>query len=984
MVTIRLNNILFVSTCLCIGALSFAGCGLFRAGVVPPPHMESREPVRVPPVSQPPLHIEELPPDSLLQDGDGTIHPAMTSTWVDSVLAGLSLRRKVAQMIVPFTYSNTDGKKLRELREQVRELGVGGVIISLGDKSNAEALVDTLQSWSSVPLMISADFENGLTMRLTGATEFPSLMALGAADDPDLAYAMGRAVAEEAREVGVHQNYSPVADVNNNPDNPVINVRSFGEDAPRVASLAEAYMRGLQDGRMIATAKHFPGHGDTDVDSHNDLPVIAHSAARLDSVELFPFRRLIDAGVLSVMLGHLAVPAVEPDSTRPATASAALIDTLLRARLGFHGLVVTDALNMKALTRRFRSNGAVAMEAARAGADVLLMPVDAEDAVNAVSKAVEDGLISAESIDRRVRRILVYKEWLGLAHQRVPDRARSGIATDSARAALAHSIARRTVTLVKNDSGALPLPRVLPGRTGCISFLHGKENGDEQRFSSLLAASAPGIHRFTAENTIPPKAARALLDSLRRLDMLIVASFVNVRTGAGSIALSEDQQDLMEQVRSMRIPVVLLSFGSPYTGKTLPWIPSYICSYGDDLPSLETTIDVLFGAVNPSGRLPVSLPGYAPRGHGLSYPLANTLDAAVTSHVFRRVDSLVNLKIRERAFPGAQLLVIHKGTIVHERCFGMVSYDTNDAVTQATMYDLASLSKVVSTTTAAMKLWETGRLDLDAPVARYIPSFARNGKAHVTIRHLLTHSAGLPPFKPYFTFCTDAAQALDTIFASPLDYVPGTRTVYSDLGMITLAKVIERITGIPLDIYARELIFAPLGMSATMYTPPDSLVDRCAPTEYDAAWRKRLLRGTVHDETAALLGGVAGHAGLFSTARDLGRFALMLIGGGELDGSRIVRRTTIDMFTRRQGASSRALGWDTKSSLGSSAGRYFSTRAFGHTGFTGTSLWIDRDAGIAVVFLTNRVHPTRENRVLLGFRPILHDAVREALSRIGE
>ncbi|MBL0175577.1 MAG: serine hydrolase [Ignavibacteria bacterium] len=974
---------------LAASAAASTGCAAINRFFAPKPKPAPVKVVAPVPVAaaQPALpRVEDLPPDSLLRDDDVAMHPSTASVWVDSLLHALTMREKVAQMIVPFAFSNIEGKKLRDLKSAIVEKKVGGVIISTGSVDEAKRLVDSMQGWARTPLLISADFENGLTMRLAGATEFPSLMALGATRDPALAYEAGRATAREARAVGVLQNYSPVVDVNSNPLNPIINIRSFGEDPAQVASMAEAFMRGLQDGRVIATVKHFPGHGDTETDTHIDMPVLRHSLARLDSVELLPFRRLVDAGVLSVMSGHLAVPAIDSDSARPSTLSPVMLDSLLRGSMGFRGLIVTDALNMKGVTKKYR-NGGAAKHAVLAGVDVLLMPPDIDEAIDAVAGAVGSGEISEAVIDHSVRKILLYKEWLGLSARRAPDRTLADTVTNgSEHRALAERIARRAITLVKNEDALLPLAPAPARKVVLLSLLHGRDGEDAGRFTPIMDASFGGLRSFDVEAKLTARQRVALLDSLRGADLVIIASFINGRNGAGGVVLSEDQQALLDRAGALGKAAVLCSFGSPYVVTSMPWVRAYVCAYGSDTPSMHAARDVLLGAVHPVGTLPVSIPGIAARGEGLRFATPLSAASAMPERIapaFAEVDALIREQIAAHAFPGAQLAVVKDGEVVHLRCYGALKYDSSAAVSPSTMYDIASMTKVVATTTAAMKLVEEGKLDLDRTVASYIPAFGANGKQNVTVRNLLVHNSGLPAFRLYYTFCRSGKEVLDSIYASRLDYATGTRMVYSDLGIITLGKIVEAVAGISLDVYAQAMLFGPLGMAHTMFTPPESLRALCAPTEMDTVWRKRLVQGAVHDETAALLGGVAGHAGLFSTAADLARFARMLLAGGELDGARIVQASTIAQFTKRQGASSRALGWDTRSTAGSSAGRYFSSRSFGHTGFTGTSIWIDPDARVAVVFLTNRVHPTRENRRLIGFRAVLHDAVRQALSSMG-
>ena len=917
------------------------------------------------------------------------------SVWADSVLASLDWRRTIAQLLIPFSYSDRSAKTLGRMRIAAREFGVGGVLLSRGSVSDARALIDSIESWSVVPMLISADFEHGPGMRLDGGLALPSMMAMAATRNTDLIYRAGRAVAEASCEIGVRMNFAPVADVNSNPRNPIINTRSFGEQPGLVADMAEAYMRGLQDGGMIATAKHFPGHGDTHEDSHTGLPLVYADAARLDSIELPPFRRLIDAGVTAVMSGHLAVPSLTGDSTLPATLTAAIMDTLLRRKLGFRGLVVTDAMNMRALTRTNVANLPAA--AVKAGADVLLIPGELGETIDSISAAVARGEIDSLRVRQSALRILEAKHMLGLSQPACGPDSVSTLQPDTGAvytpvrgamptrasfntAELAGHIADEALTLLRNTNALLPLGD--SSRVTVVSFVRKGEPDEARAFIARMRERFPRTRAVIIERKPRREALNALRDSLRGAGVIVFAAHISVVNASGSIGLSDEQLRILTQAGEQRVPRVLLSLGTPYVLEALPAAEAMICTYGDDHASIDAAVRSLAGDISPRGKLPVSIPGIAACGDGLTYPHVATAGGLVDHAAFTRVDSLIQEQILRKSTPGAQLAVLRGDTLLYLKSYGRMSYDSAAAeVDDSTLYDIASLSKVVVTTTAAMQLVEDDRLQLDSTVAYYLPEFAVNGKTHIRIRNLLMHDSGLEAFRPFHMSSVPDSAVLDSILTAPLAYATGSKTVYSDFGMITLGKVIERISGQTLDAYAREHIFTPLAMSHSGYNPPDSQRQRCAPTEVDRVWRKRLVQGTVHDETAALLGGVAGHAGVFSTAADLARFARLLLGGGSLDGRRIVGASTLASFTTRQSTrSGRSLGWDLRSASGSSAGQYFSMRSFGHTGFTGTSIWVDPVARVAVVFLTNRVHPTRDNKQLPRFRAALHDAVREALA----
>jgi beta-glucosidase-like glycosyl hydrolase/CubicO group peptidase (beta-lactamase class C family) len=905
-------------------------------------------------------------------------YPVSRSAWIDSALARLSARQRIAQLLLPFSFTNLEEKTLRALSRSVRMEGVGGVLLSRGTEADARVLIDSLQRWAEIPLLLTADFENGPGMRLKGALELPSMMALAATHSPDLAYRAGRAVAEEALDLGFHMNFAPVADINSNPANPIINIRSFGEDRELVADMAEAYARGMQDAGLIATAKHFPGHGDTDVDSHTGLPLVPATTARLDSVELYPFRRLVDAGILAVMTAHIALPALTGDSTLPATLSSVVLDSLLRKEMGFRGLIVSDAMNMKALTRTGISNLPAA--ALAAGTDLLLIPGDIEETIDSVLAAIARGALDSARVQRSVRRVLGYKQW-AQRHRMTVDSTGTRLERRARNRRLAEQIAARAATLLRNDGGLLPL-RLAGKRVGIISLVRRSEPDGADVLRRELASRGAQVSSVTLPMRNGRDAARWVRDSLPEMDLLLLASYITVADGSGSIGFSDSQRETLQRVLRSPSPTVLLAFGSPYVVSMVEDVPAQMVLYGDDAPSVRAAVKVLTGDIEATGTLPVHIPERYAYGSGVHMDVVPA--RASVAAAFSIVDSLVEARIAAHAFPGAQLAVLCGGGTLYTRSYGTLSYDSaSPPVTDTTLYDIASLTKVVATTTATMRLVDDGRLHLDSSVAHYLPEFAVNGKERITVRNLLLHNSGLPAYHLFYTMTTDGAVVLDSIMnAAPL-YAAGRRTVYSDLGMITLGKVIERVTGESLQRFMQQEFWQPMRMRHTMFCPPDSLRTSSAPTEADDYWRRRLVQGEVHDENAALLGGIAGHAGVFSTARDLARFIRMIMQGGELDGMRYLDASTVRRFTRRQSAvSTRALGWDTRSVTGSSSGHYFSMKSYGHTGFTGTSIWVDPAANMAVVFLTNRVHPTRRNKALPRFRSVLHDAVREALQEM--
>jgi len=924
------------------------------------------------------------------------------SDWVGETLASLTLERKVAQMVFvrAYGYYQNDGTdRMRRLFELVADRGVGGVCLFQGDIHTSALLINRLQEMAAVPLLVSADFEWGAAMRIRRSTRFPEAMALGASRDTLLAYRMGRRIAAEARAIGVHQVYAPVADVNNNPLNPVINTRSFGENPSLVASMASAVARGLQEGGVIATAKHFPGHGDTDVDSHLGLPFMRHSRGRLDSVELVPFRRLVADGVASVMIAHCDIPSLGGRTGVPATLSPNAVDSLLVRDMGFRGLIVTDAMDMAGLTKNYSPDSA-AILAVEAGVDVLLLPEDVEASVSALVRAVSSGRISEARIDRSVRKILELKEWAGLSDYRPTDLAAvSSVVSSDSSLRLAAEIARKSVTLLKNES-------LLPLGSGRKNLAHvivsdGEEYRTEinrpsawwpnERVGDYYAGLVKARWARTQTYRLDPASDTSAFETVRKkaaaAGTVVVSVFAKVRSGSGGTGLPPNLVERVVKIITANPRTAVVTFGNPYILPDLPGARAYLCAYSDAEATSEAAAEALFGEIPTMGRLPVTLGEVAPYGSGIVSGQAalrhdSPEESGVDPLLLARVDSVVASAIADSAFPAAELVAVRDNAVIIDRAYGHMTYDPGaPGITTGNLFDIASMTKVFATTAAVMKLFDEGKISLDDRASSFIPALANGPKAAITIQHLLSHRAGFPPFRNYFLTCTSPAQELDSVYATELVARPGDSTIYSDFGFIVLGKIVEAVTGTGLDRYVDSVFYSPLGMSSTMFLPGAEDRERAVPTEFDSLYRHALVRGVVHDENAYALGGVSGHAGLFSTASDLAVFVQMILNGGTYGGTRYLRPSTIALFTgRRDTSQERGLGWDFVSSHGyTSAGRFFGPKSFGHTGFTGTSVWADPEKKIFIIFLTNRVYPTRNNAKIRNVRPAVHDAVMQSL-----
>jgi len=927
-----------------------------------------------------------------------TTSPIQSShLWIEETLHRMSLEEKVAQLVFERAdggYLSADDERWKSYERCVRERKIGGFVFFAGDVYEYVMQINKLQAASEVPLLIAADFEFGTAMRVRRATLFPRAMLVGATRNPRYAYEMGNVIAREARALGVHQNYAPVVDVNNNPMNPVINTRSFGEDPRLVAEMAVAFTRGLQEGGVIATAKHFPGHGDTDVDSHLDMPVLPFPKERLDSLELVGFRRAVEAGVQSIMIAHLSVPAFDTTTGLPATLSRPIITDLLQNQLGFKGLIVTDAMTMQGVTKAF-STAEAAVRAVKAGTDLVLLPPDVDVAIDAILGAVRRGEIPEERITASVRKLLTVKQSLGLVENRFVDpNAVASIVGSAEHRRLAKQIARDGITVVKNDNNILPLQKNNLKKIVGITVGDVEDPSAGAYFRTLVRSRVQRYEDLRVDNRSNRIEYDSVLTRAATGDILLVHLYVATRSEMMTGFFKPEQAEFLKKLVNLKKPTVVVSFGNPYLLSAFPSVQAYLAGYSSADVVVEAAVEAVFGEIETRGKLPVTIPaatGAFPYGTGISLPKVSLrydepLEAGFDPQKLKRIDEVVKQAVRDSAFPGAVVLAAHNGVVGYHKAFGTYEYDPySRQVDVNTIYDLASVTKVIATTSAVMRLVDERKLRLDDPVVKYIPQFGQQGKEKITIYNLMVHNSGLPAWRRFYEFCTTPQCVLDSVYASPLQYRTGDSTIYSDLGLITMGKVIEKVTGTTLDRYVDSVFFKPLGMNSTMFNPPRSLWNRIAPTEVDSFWQKTYVpvRGRVHDENAATLGGVSGHAGLFSTASDLAVMMQMLLNGGTYGGVRYLQAETVRQFTSRQSAgSTRGIGWDTKNLTGyTSAGKLFGPRSFGHTGFTGTSVWADPERNLFVILLTNRVYPTRSNTRIFEVRPKVADAVVEALVR---
>lgn len=946
--------------------------------------------------------------------------------WVDSLYAQLSPEERIGQLFMVAAYSG--GKNYNEpaIRQLINNGQIGGLIFMQGNAESQARLTNSYQQSSRVPLLIGMDAEWGLGMRLTGVRDFPRQMMIGAATDSLLMYQMGAAVAAQCRRLGVHVNFAPVVDVNNNPDNPVINARSFGEDKRLVSRLGIAYMHGLQQNGVMACAKHFPGHGDTDTDSHKDLPVIRKSLRQLDTLELYPFRKLIQAGVQSVMVAHLEVPALEERKSLPTTLSRNTITHVLKKEMGFNGLVFTDALNMQGVAKYFQP-GDVDLRAFMAGNDVLLFSQDVPVAIAKIKTALDSGKITTAYLEQAVKKILSAKYDLGI-HRFSPIPV-TGV-TDALNkdiSSIREEVAEKAITLVKDKNRLLA--KMIPSDAR-ITYIG--VNARESVLFRDLREKKPTL----MSDWLPKGSTAALRQKISRSiissDVAIVAIHnLNFYPSGGNYGLDAQQIAFLKDCASKK-NVLFVLMGNPYLTKHFCAAGSVLVGYEDDSLSEHIMAGVLLQEKTASGQMPVTvcpemipapdMPVQTPEPAiaGTDRVLRKTIfveeAGAVSSKALDELSMFIHRSIAAGAFPGCRVLAAKNGQVFYDESFGYYRYDKQQKVTENTLYDLASVTKIVATTLAVMKLYEQKKIDLFKTTGYYLPWLAGTDKGALSIRNLLLHQAGLKSWIPFYketlddtgntkegiyasrqdqTYAFQVANRLfirrdytDTVWnriiRSPLENKG--RYVYSDLDFMLLAAVVEAVSGESLDVYLDKQFYRPLGLKHLSYQPLNkfSLSD-IAPTEDDQLFRKQLIHGYVHDPGAAMLGGVAGHAGLFGTANDVAVLLQMLLNEGSYNGKRYFSRETVQYFTRYHSRiSRRGLGFDkpgTDRNSGSPAGDRVSGRAFGHQGFTGTCAWADPATGVVFVFLSNRVYPSADNSQInrLSIRTVVQDYIYESL-----
>jgi len=921
--------------------------------------------------------------------------------WVKETMAKMTLDEKIGQLFMIRAHSDLGADHVAEVERQIKTYHVGGLCFFQGTPRKQAQLVNQYQELSKkLPLMVGMDAEWGLGMRFKkDVIDFPKALTLGAIQDNSLVYEYGKEIGRELKRLGVQINFGPVVDVNNNANNPVINYRSFGEDKYNVTTKGYMYMRGMQDLGVAACAKHFPGHGDTDVDSHHDLPIITHDLARLEDIELFPFETLVKQGVESVMVAHLNVLALDDRKNMPTSLSEKVINDLLRKKMGFNGLVFTDGLEMEGVAKHFE-DGEVEVKALQAGSDILLLPNDIDKAFGMIKTYIQNGTMHEERINESVMRVLRAKYRMGLHNYEGIDEY--GLTTDlndSKALGLKHQIIENALTLVRNQDQILPLVHqekdIASLAIGTTTLSH----------FQVMLNEYQDLDRLVSPMEIGGVEKTELLSKLGKKDYVIVSLHGMSQSARSNFGIKESTLSFLRALNS-RTKVVLMVFGNPYSLKFFDEFEHVAVGYDDDRLTQNLMAQAIFGAIGFKGRLPVTASEKSAYGMGLDTRANFRVGYSVPERVGMRTDSLKEIDrlvyelIKKKAAPGAQLLVAKDGKVLYQKEYGYHTYSKSRPVQKNHVYDLASVTKIAASTMAIMKLHDEGKVTLNTPIVKYLPELEGSNKAKMTLEEIMTHQAGLIAWIPFYkatlastdhkpspTYYTDESSDEfnvhvsdelylrsdypDTIWQMIVesDLAPNKNYRYSDLGFYIIARIVHKVAGEPLDNYVDRVFYKPMSMTHTTFNPLDRIrKDEIVPTERDDYFRHTSVQGYVHDMGAAMWSGVSGHAGLFSNCGDLVKLYQMLVNEGYYGGRQYLKKETIDLFTKRHlGSSRRGVGFDMKELKSTSRPnicQFASDAAFGHFGFTGTCVWVDPEYKLIYIFLSNRTYPTMTNNLL--------------------
>ena len=926
------------------------------------------------------------------------------TAWAKSELAKLTLREKIGQFFMVAAYPNK-AASVNETIELIETEKVGGVIVFQGTMPELDSAVKQFNVASKkTPLFIGMDAEWGMEMRVSEIERFPYAYTMGAANDLKLSEQIGEMMAQECREHGIHMNFSPVADVNSNPDNPVIGFRSFGENPREVALQVSAFVKAFEKNGVMSCLKHFPGHGNTTTDSHYELPLIDRSKIQIDAIDWYPFREGIAAGASSVMMGHLNVPALD-NSGLPASLSRKIIKDNLQEELGFEGLVISDALNMKGISNNNKTD--VVVQAFMAGCDILLFPESVKGAIDEMEKMVTSGKITAEEIDRRCLKLLEYKYKFVVA----PAKFKPYTVDERRRAT--EAVYDKAANLLKNEDSLMPFAK-LSGKTALVCI------------GGLNEGFIAGIQRFDNPDVIIAKDGDEARRKLAENDVEYARIITSVHAASVRSAKEFSAPELFPAyARSLPATAhkILIVFGNPHMLDEIgndSYFQSVIAAYENHPLMQERISQMIYGALPMQGRLPFRVSQVFPRESGIDTKtngrlrFAHPSDFGVSLQKLSEIDAVALSGIKEGAYPGCQIVVAFKGAIIYQKSFGYQTYKPEMPILNSDIYDIASITKIAASTLSLMKLESEGKFSADKYLDDYIPEITANtpyGK--LKLKDMLTHQAGLKSWIPFYTKTLESgkinpeiyaktfspefpyevapgmfmrADYADTMYARILNTSLGTKKyLYSDLGYYFVKKIVEKLSATDFESYI-ETIYSDMGLRSIAYNPIKQFdISRITPTENDKIFRQQLIHGYVHDQGAAMLGGVGGHAGLFSNATDLASLMQLFLNKGYYGGAQYLQADVVDKYTSCAycPGNRRGIGFDkpVTSLKGGPTSSLVSLKSFGHTGFTGTMAWADPVHDINYVFLSNRVYPDAENWKIVnsGIRTNIQQIIYEAL-----
>ncbi|MBE9480350.1 MAG: serine hydrolase, partial [Bacteroidetes bacterium] len=937
------------------------------------------------------------------------------------VFNSLSPDERIAQLLI--VRANNPGEDYFDhIDKYIKDYNIGGVTFFKSSPLKQALQTNLWQSIAKTPLFISIDAEWGLGMRLENTISFPFQITLGAIKNDSLVYEMGSEIAKQCKRLGIQMNFAPVVDINCNPKNQVINSRSFGEDRTNVSAKGLAYMKGLQDNGIIAVAKHFPGHGDTETDSHKTLPIVNHSKERLDSLELYPFKELINNGLDGIMIAHLYLPSYESQENTAATLSKPVVTGILKDKMDFKGLIVTDALDMKGVTKYFKP-GNIEVKALEAGNDILLLPSDVPKAIKKIKKAIKKGIISQSDIDEKCKKILKFKYKSGLNNYKPVEIENIYHELNNRKAEFINrKLYESAITIVKNNNELIPLINLDTLKIASVTIGEKKVN----HFQKMMGNYAK-IDNYSLTDGATEQEINLLSAQLLKYNLIIISIHGTNIFASKDFGISTQTIDLINSIRKHQ-KIILNIFANPYSLSRFydtDNIETLIISYQDNQVSQEISAQIIFGGIAAKGKLPVTASFDFPINTGfetdkirLKYTVPEEFN--IQANDIYIIDSTAISGIENKAYPGCQIIAGKDGKIFYNKTFGSFTYQNKIPVKKEDLYDLASITKIAATTIAIMKLSDEGKIDIDQQVSKYLPYLKGTDKEKIIIRELLAHQAKFQSWIPYFkstlidvkldtliyndkiseNFPVRVAEniyirknyfynIIDSIIQSPLR--ENNKYKYSDLGFYLLKEIIENITNQPIEDYVTEIFYKPLGLTTLTYLPRNKFeLSRIVPTEDDKVFRKQLLHGDVHDPGAAMLGGVSGHAGLFSNANDMAIFMQMLLQNGEYAGINYVDTLTVKEFTKQQfplNDNRRGIGFDKPLPVYDEDGptcKSASLESFGHSGFTGTYAWADPENNLIYIFLSNRVYPNAENHKImeLDIRTNIHQAIYDALENV--